>query len=261
MYQNPTINELEDLLTKKLLNDTKRASLRILKSGDSNLPALIFIHPAGGGLSCFSKLIDHLEFDNVCYGIKDPLLECNQLKLLTMDKMAENYHAIINTEIEGPFILIGYSLGGMLALEIAAQHESRSENPCHLKECILLDTWVVSYLSGPQQVELKNEVLLHCADQRKKINISDNSSEILNALEKLCEHQQEIGFNYKPRKLSFTPVYLLKAIILNEEFTEMHNQDENNFLLQFLDKKLIESEKIGATHYDMHRKCRKEFFS
>ena len=261
LYQNPTINELDDLLTKKLLNDPKRASLRILKNGDSNLPALIFIHPAGGGLSCFSKLIDHLEFGNICYGIEDPLLECNQLKLLTMEKMAENYRAIINTEIEGPFILVGYSFGGMLALEMAAQHESKSENPCHLKECILIDTWVVSCLSEDKQTELKNEVMLHCADQRKKTNISENSSEILYALEKLCEHHQEIGFNYKPKKLSYTPVYLLKAIIFNDKFTEMHNQDQNNFLLRFLDKKLIECEKVGATHYDMLENAEKNFLA
>lgn len=261
LYQNPTIDELEDLLTKKLLNNTKRSSLRILKNGNSNLPPVIFIHPAGGGLSCFSKLIDHIEFDNVCYGIEDPLLECNQLKLLTMENMAENYLTIINTEINGPFILVGYSFGGMLALEIAALHESTSENPYHLKGCILIDTWVVSCLSETKQIGLKNEVLLHCADQRKKTNISDNSSEILEALGKLCEHHQEIGFNYKPRKLSSTPVYLLKATILNAKFKEMHNQDENNFLLKFLDKKLIDSEKVCATHYDILENVEKNFLT
>lgn len=249
LYQNPTINELGDLLTKKLMNDSKSASLRILKSGNSNLPALIFIHPAGGGVSCFSKLIDYLEFDNVCYGIEDPLLECNQLELLTMEQMAENYRAIINTEIEGPFILVGYSFGGMLALEMAAQHESKSENFFHLKECILIDTWVVSCLSEDKQVELKNEVLLHCANQRKKTNLSDEA--LMDKLEKLCAHHQEIGFNYKPKKLSSTPVYLFKATVFNKNFNEMGNQDQNNFLLQFLKKELVESKKIIATHYNI----------
>ena len=197
----------------------------------------------------------------MCYGIEDPLLECNQLKLLTMQNMAENYLTIINSEINGPFILVGYSFGGMLALEIAALHESTSENPYHLKGCILIDTWVVSCLSETKQIGLKNEVLLHCADQRKKTNISDNSSEILDALGKLCEHHQEIGFNYKPRKLSSTPVYLLKATILNEKFTEMHNQDENNFLLKFLDEKIIASEKVCATHYDILENVEKNFLA
>lgn len=235
-------------LFNKLKHETE--SLRLLKDGDSSLPAIVFIHPAGGGINCFNKLLEQVNFDNICYGIEDPLLNNNLLKLLSMEQMARNYLAIINNEIQGPFILVGYSFGGMLALEMATQHEFKSENPCHLKQCILIDTWVVSCLSEDKQVELKNEVLMHCSEQRKKTNISENS-EILNRLEILCEHHQEIGFSYKPRRLSSTPVFLFKATIFNEKFKEMHSYDENNFLLKFLDSKLFKSEKINATHYNM----------
>jgi hypothetical protein len=105
-----------------------------------------------------------------------------------------------------------------------------------------------------KQNDLKREVLIYCKEQRQKANFSENSSNILDALEKLCEHHQEIGFKYKPRKLTFTPVCLLKATILNDKFTEMHNKDENNFLLNFLDEERFESIKINATHYDILEK-------
>lgn len=253
-YRNPSIEGLEDELNKIINNRDKKGSLRILKNGDSNSPAIIFIHPAGGGLSCFAKLIEQVEFDNICYGIEDPLLDSNQLKLLTMEQMAQNYLAIIINEIQGPFILVGYSFGGMLALEMAFQNESTSENPQNLKFCGLIDTWVVSCISELKQNDLKREVLIYCKEQREKANFSENSSGILDALEKLCEHHQEIGFKFKPRKLTFTPVCLLKATILNDKFIEMHNQDENNFLLNFLDIEKFESRKIHATHYDILEK-------
>jgi|GEM_PF-3009394 len=254
LYQNPTIEGLADVLIMKLHHETKKRSLRICKDGDSNLPPIIFIHPAGGGLSCFEKLIEQVKFDNICYGIEDPLLDSNQLKLLTMEQMAQNYLSIINNQIQGPFILAGYSFGGMLALEMAAQNESTSENPQNLKFCGLIDTWVVSCISELKQNDLKREVLIYCKEQRQKANFSENSSKLLDALEKLCEHHQEIGFKYKPRKLTFTPVCLLKATILNDKFTEMHNQDENNFLLNFLDKEQFEIREINATHYDILEK-------
>jgi hypothetical protein len=168
-----------------------------------------------------------------------------------MKEMARNYLSIILNEIQGPFILVGYSFGGMLALEMAAQNESTSENPKNLKFCGLIDTWVVSCISELKQNDLKREVLIYCKEQRQKANFSENSSKILDELEKLCEHHQEIRFKYKPRKLNFTPVCLLKATILNDKFTEIHNQDENNFLLNFLDKKLFEIREINATHYDI----------
>jgi len=254
LYRNPSIEGLEDELNKIINIREKKGLLRILKNGDSNFPAIIFIHPAGGGLSCFYKLVRQLKFANICYGIEDPLLDSNQLKLLTMQEMARNYLSIIINEIQGSFILVGYSFGGMLVLEMAAQNESTSENPQNLKFCCLIDTWVVSCISELKQNDLKREVLIYCKEQREKANFSENSSRILDALEKLCEHHQEIGFKFKPRKLTFTPVCLLKATILNDKFTEMHNQDENNFLLNFLAIEQFESRKINATHYDILEK-------
>ena len=251
LYRNPSIEGLEDELYKILNIRDKKGLLRILKNGDSNFPAIIFIHPAGGGLSCFYKLVGQLKFANICYGIEDPLLDRNQLKLLTMKEMARNYLSIILNEIQGPFILVGYSFGGMLALEMAAQNESTSENPQNLKFCGLIDTWVVSCISEFEQNDLKKEVLIYCKKQRQKANFSENSFKIMDQLETLCQHHQEIGFRYKPSKLTSTPVFLFKATILHDKFKEMHNQDKNNFLLNYIDENLFESTEIKATHFNI----------
>ncbi|WP_342227338.1 HAD-IIIC family phosphatase [Rickettsiella endosymbiont of Rhagonycha lignosa] len=250
LYQNPTVEALADVLIKKLHNETKKSSLRLLKDGDSNLPSIIFIHPAGGGLSCFDKLIEQVKFDNICYGIEDPLLDSNQLKLLTMKQMAKNYLSIINNQIQGPFILAGYSFGGMLALEMAAQYESISEND-HLLEVFLFDTWVVSCANEEIKIKLKHDVLIYCAEQRKQANVNEDSREMITLLEELCEHHQTIGFEFKPKKLISIPVCLFKATNLNNEFARMNMQDKSNFLLKFVDEKLFTIQEIKATHFDL----------
>jgi amino acid adenylation domain-containing protein len=247
LYKNPTIQGLKKILSKKLNNKHKSGSLRILKSGDSHYPPIIFIHPAGGGLSCFDNLVRQLKLANFCYGIDDPLLESNQLELLSMEEMAKNYLAIIANEVEGPFILAGYSFGGMLGLEMAAQYESRSEN-AHLLQVILFDTWMVSYANEEIKEKLKKEVLVYCAEQRKEANLKENS-DMLGLLEKLCEHHQEIGFKFKPQESISIPVYLFKAMIFNEQFKKMHSQDKNNYLSTHVKKLMIKE--IRATHFNM----------
>ena len=65
LYQNPTIQGLENLLINKLNNNAEKKLFRELKKGDPSLPAIIFIHPAGGGISLYKKLTDNVEFNKI----------------------------------------------------------------------------------------------------------------------------------------------------------------------------------------------------
>ncbi|MEN9448237.1 MAG: hypothetical protein RJA25_1527, partial [Bacteroidota bacterium] len=234
LYENPTVALLANLIEKPKGN-MKKTALRLLKSGNDNLPAIVFIHPAGGGLSCFSKLMEKLSFDNPCYGIEDPLLHSNQLKLLSMEHMASNYYHEIINNLKTPIVLVGYSFGGLLACEIATLFEAKSENN-DLLEVVLFDTWVVSCASQITKGNLIKDVLIYCAKQREKANVDGNSAKMMEELEKLCEHHQEIGFKFTPKKLYSTSACLFKATILDDKFSDMNKQDENNYLLNFLDE-------------------------
>ncbi len=252
IYAKKTIEGLEALLIQKLNDEVNIKFLRELRKGDSNLPAIVFIHPAGGGISLFDPLIKQVTFNNICCGIEDPLLGV-EFKKKSMQEMAQKYLSMIESEIQGHFILGGYSFGGMLALEMAAQYEGKSENQ-HLLEVILFDTWVVAYASDEIKNELKKDVLVHCEKQRKKTtmpDMDDDVSTIQSSLKQLCEWHQEIGFEFKPGKLLSTKVCLFKANKHDDKFATMNIETENNYLSHSISETHIKKYNIKSTHYDL----------
>lgn len=257
IYGCRTVRKLNKFLNLKKDEILESSSLIILKEEEqkgSALPAVVFIHPAGGGVrSCFNKLIEQVKLPNACYGIEDPILHKNEFVKLAMEEMASSYLAIIKAEIKRPFILAGYSFGGMLALEMAAQIEDslkRNEyQKNYLLKVILFDTWVVSCASSATKVKLKQQVLNYCAEQRKRA-YQNKLSDFMELLEKVCEHHQNIGFSFVPKQLSFTPVSLLKAKELAEQFTDMA-KEENNYLSDFVKKELFTNEQVSGDHFNM----------
>lgn len=248
LHENPTITLLTNLI-KKPNKNFKKSKLRLLKIGNDHLPAIVFIHPAGGGISCFNKLLEKTTFGNSCYGIEDPFLDNKGLKLLQMEQMAKNYYYAITKELQRPIVIVGFSFGGLLALEIAKLFETQSENN-YLFEVILLDTWVVSYADQITKEKLIEDVLAHCAKQRDKANVG-NSAKMMVDLEKLCEHHQEIGFKSTPEQLNFTYVTLFKAINFDDKFSDMNKQDSDNFVKKSSNEKLFKKIEIPASHYDL----------
>ncbi len=261
LCQNSSVKSLVHFLELENNESLTGSSLCVLKKEeDSQLPPIVFIHPAGGGLSCFKKLIAKLAFYNLCCGVEDPLLDRNELMELSMKDMAANYLFLVQKKIKGPFILAGYSFGGMLALEMAAQLEQSGQKES-LLGVILLDTWVVSCASEDIKSGLKKQVLDYCAKQREKASrnqksgegLGETSATLMGSLERICAHHQEIGFEFKPKKLDDTPVRLLQATQLDENFLKMASKDKDkkNYLSEFVNEKLFGKKEIEATHFNL----------
>src|SRR5436190_17153489 len=85
-FKNRTKAEVFQIF-EKLKHETE--TLRLLLDGDSSLPCIIFLPPAGGSINCFNELIKKIEelkkikkinFVNICYGIDDYLFSRNHMK-------------------------------------------------------------------------------------------------------------------------------------------------------------------------------------
>ncbi|MGI0116230.1 amino acid adenylation domain-containing protein [Zooshikella sp. RANM57] len=131
VFAKPTAKGLLSALAdNKPLNDGLEMLLPLRTQG-TEYP-LFVIHPAGGLCWCYSGLLPHLPADIPVYGLQAPLLSSTKgnqpQNERSLAAMASDYLAMIKTvQAEGPYQLMGWSFGGMLAHELAAQLQQQGE--------------------------------------------------------------------------------------------------------------------------------------
>jgi amino acid adenylation domain-containing protein len=83
---------------------------------------LFFVHAAGGNVLCYSDLAKHLGPDQPFYGLQSFGFEEGTEPLNRIEDMAACYvAAIVKAQAEGPYLLGGWSMGGIVAYEMAQQ--------------------------------------------------------------------------------------------------------------------------------------------
>ncbi|MFD9661723.1 amino acid adenylation domain-containing protein [Rhodococcus sp. NPDC059968] len=96
--------------------------------GSGAQPALFCVHPAGGLALGYAGLMKHLASDRPLYGLQLPILSGGA----TFESMAELAHRYVvemrAVQPQGPYHLLGWSLGGVIAQAIAVElRESGAE--------------------------------------------------------------------------------------------------------------------------------------
>jgi acetoacetyl-CoA synthetase len=108
-----------------------------LKAG-SEKPPIIIAHGLGGRAS-FSQLAKHIGTSNPVYGIQAKGVDGLEEPLDRIEDMSEFYlDALKQLQPRGPYILIGYSFGGLVSLEMAQQLIEHGEN---IALMMLVDTY------------------------------------------------------------------------------------------------------------------------
>jgi thioesterase domain-containing protein len=87
---------------------------------EGSRPPLFLAHPSGGGVLCYRELACHLGPDQPLYGLQDPSLEGDEEPLGDIEAMAARYIATAReAQPHGPYLLGGYSFGGLIAFQMA----------------------------------------------------------------------------------------------------------------------------------------------
>ncbi|MEY1674250.1 amino acid adenylation domain-containing protein [Gordonia sp. ABKF26] len=115
---------------------------RVPDRSGSDTPAPLFVvHPAIGLSWSFTSLLPHLPADRAVYGLQHPALAgdpCPQ----TIADLAEVYVSRLRSvSPAGPYHLLGWSLGGLIAHEMAVQLQDAGET---VERLVLLDSYVVA---------------------------------------------------------------------------------------------------------------------
>lgn len=103
-------------------------------------PLLYFVHPAGGALFWYLALLKHLGPGYHAYGLQGHGLYGEQTPLTSIPAMARSYVAAIKAkQPTGPYTLTGYSMGGVIAFEVAQQLQEQGDTVANL---FLLDAYL-----------------------------------------------------------------------------------------------------------------------
>ncbi|MTE14238.1 non-ribosomal peptide synthetase [Nocardia aurantiaca] len=97
------------------------AVLPLRTAADSDVPPLFCVHPAIGLSWCFAGLLSHLPPERPVYGLQAPHV-AGENSHRTIAEAAKYYVAHMKSiQAEGPYHVLGWSLGGLIAHEVAVQ--------------------------------------------------------------------------------------------------------------------------------------------
>jgi thioesterase domain-containing protein len=137
----PTVADQVQLLSARNVSGSN--SLVELRPG-SGAP-LFLMHPVGGSVSCYLALARKLDIDRPIYGIEAPEDAAESAEAQDLaQRAAACVAALRQVQTKGPYLLGGWSLGGILAFEMARQLLAAGEEVAPL---ILIDSYAPALLS------------------------------------------------------------------------------------------------------------------
>ena len=126
IYHVPTVASLAALLEQR--SPRELSPLILLKNGSLGAPVFI-ASGLGGGPAEFFQLVKHLHIPNPVYGLQPKGIEGFEKPCDRIEDMADFYlKAVRRFQPDGPYVLAGYSLGGLVALEMARTLRSSGQD-------------------------------------------------------------------------------------------------------------------------------------
>ena len=136
VFQGATVEHLAKILHQHS-KAPPHSSLVAIQPGGKRRPFFL-INPAGGHVFPYVHLAHHLGSDQPSYGLQARGLEEGQEPHTRIEDMAAYYvEALRTVQPWGPYLLGGWSMGGVVALEMAQQFQAQGQKVALLA---LLDT-------------------------------------------------------------------------------------------------------------------------
>lgn len=136
IYHVPTVALLAALLEQP--SALKLSPLILLKDGSHTSP-LFLTSGLGGGPAEFSQLVKFVNSPHPIYGLQPKGIEGFDEPCDRIEEMADFYlHAVCHLQPRGPYLLAGYSLGGLVSLEMARSLHASGEKVALL---LMLDSY------------------------------------------------------------------------------------------------------------------------
>src|SRR3984893_4591134 len=126
LLQAPTVGALAEVLRKENWKPSW-SSLVPLQPGGSK-PPLFLIHSHGGNVLEYYPLASHLGTDQPVYALQARGLDGNIARNQSLQEMASAYlNEVKSLQPQGPYFLVGFCFGGLVALEAAQQLQNAGQ--------------------------------------------------------------------------------------------------------------------------------------
>jgi amino acid adenylation domain-containing protein len=126
VFNDPTIEHMSQLIghgKEKLLQ-----SLLVPLQSEGTKPTLFSPHASGGHVWCYKELVQHIGQDQPFYGVQARQPDQGPVFHTQIEAMASDYvEAIRSVQPHGPYLLAGWSMGGVIAFEMARQFQAQGE--------------------------------------------------------------------------------------------------------------------------------------
>ena len=127
LFESPTVAELARRIEKQTRIESTAESWSPLVAiqRDGPKPPFFGVHPGGGGVSCYRDLARHLGAEQPFYGLQAPEVTNDAAgddPYRSLEEVAADYvRAVRAAQPSGPYLLGGWSAGGVIAFEMAQQ--------------------------------------------------------------------------------------------------------------------------------------------
>jgi len=205
LFKNPTIYSLSRLIELDKGNFHNLPFIPIQTEGNGT--PLFLIHPGGGLSFCYTGLSNFIS-DIRIYAINNPHFEDPEKGFATIEEMSSEYISLIKAiQKNGPYLLGGWSFGGIVAYEIAQQLTATKEE---VAKVIVIDAGVPT-----EKQKTKNT---HLNKEEKNQQEEDISKELYlkPMLESNLKFHEKLMLSYKCKKYEGN-IVLIKASHINSE--------------------------------------------
>jgi thioesterase domain-containing protein/acyl carrier protein len=156
LVQGASIESLAKLLRRQA-GSKQHSTLVAIQPGGAKRP-FFCVHPIGGNILCYVELARCAGTDRPFYGLQSAGLNGEESGFARIEEIAARYiEAISAVQPAGPYLLGGWSFGGVVAFEMARQLNEQSQQSAHVA---LFDSWAPARTPGPIDERLINSDLM-----------------------------------------------------------------------------------------------------
>ncbi len=128
LFQGATVERLAQRLEQR--DDASRSTSNLVRldAGTATGRPLFLVHGGGGSVLGYTELVRHLSTEKPIYGLSASGIDGGELPAASIEVLARDYLAQLRAvQPQGPYLLGGWSFGGLVAYEMARLLQAAGE--------------------------------------------------------------------------------------------------------------------------------------